>query len=90
VHIAARYIEEGRMSMWNVLSSTGQHITIGSVTTMLGYMGLLFTNHPGLYSIGQLATVGIGLTLLTALTLLPALIQFLENKNWIHFERKGM
>lgn len=90
VHIAARYIEEGKMSMWNVLSSTGQHITISSVTTMLGYMGLLFTHHPGLYSIGQLATLGIGMTLLTALTLLPALIQFLENKNWIHFDRKGM
>jgi len=78
------------MSMWNVLSSTGQHISIGSITTMLGYMGLLFTHHPGLYSIGLLAVLGIGMTLLTSLTVLPALIQFLENKNWIHFERKGM
>jgi len=90
VHLAARYIEEGKMSMWNVLSSTGQHISIGSITTMLGYMGLLFTHHPGLYSIGLLAVLGIGMTLLTSLSVLPALIQYLENKNWIHFERKGM
>lgn len=90
VHLSARYIEEGKTSMWNVLSSTGQHITIGSATTMLGYMGLLFTHHPGLYSLGLVAIMGVGMTLFTALTLLPALIQYLEDKDWIHFERKGM
>jgi len=85
VHVASRYIEEGRQSMWKVLKSTGQHISVGSMTTMLGFMGLLFTTHPGLYSIGLLATIGIGMTLLTALILLPAIIQFLEDRDWIHF-----
>lgn len=63
VHLAARYLEEGRNSMWRVLKSTGQHISIGSITTMLGFAGLLFTSHPGLYSIGLLAVTGIGMTL---------------------------
>lgn len=85
VHLASRYLEEGRNSMWDVLKSTGQHITIGSFTTMLGFAGLLFTQHPGLYSIGLLALIGIGMTLLSALTFLPALIQFLEDRNWIKF-----
>jgi predicted RND superfamily exporter protein len=85
VHLAARYLEEGRNSMWDVLKSTGQHISIGSFTTMLGFAGLLFTNHPGLYSIGLLAVIGIGMTLLSAVTFLPALIQFLEDRNWIRF-----
>ena len=85
VHLAARYLEEGRDSMWNVLKSTGQHITIGSFTTMMGFAGLLFTAHPGLYSIGLLALIGIGMTLLSAITFLPALIQFLEDRNWIRF-----
>ena len=70
--------------MWEVLSSTGQHITIGSFTTMLGFAGLLFTNHPGLQSIGIMAVVGIGMTLLSALTFLPAAVQFLEDKKLIH------
>jgi len=84
VHLAHRYRDEGRKSMWDVLSSTGQHITMGSFTTMLGFAGLLFTNHPGLQSIGVMAVVGIGMTLVSALTFLPAMVQFLEDKKMIH------
>jgi len=84
VHLAHRYRDEGHKSMWSVLSSTGQHITIGSFTTMMGFAGLLFTSHPGLQSIGIMASIGIGMTLLSALTFLPAMVQFLENKGWIH------
>ncbi|MEX0890488.1 MAG: MMPL family transporter, partial [Balneolaceae bacterium] len=85
VHIAHRYREEGRNSMWNVLSSTGQHITVGSLTTMMGFAGLLFTAHPGLQSIGIMAVVGVGMTLITALTFLPALVQLLEDKGWLRY-----
>lgn len=85
VHLAHRYRDEGRNSMWEVLSSTGQHITIGSLTTMLGFSGLLFTTHPGLQSLGTMAVIGIGMTWLAAVTFLPALIQWLEDKNWIRF-----
>ncbi|MEX0722708.1 MAG: MMPL family transporter [Gracilimonas sp.] len=85
VHLAHRYRDEGKNSMWQVLSSTGQHITMGSITTMLGFAGLLFTNHPGLQSIGVMAVLGIGMTLLTSITFLPALIQWLEDKDWIRF-----
>ncbi|HKJ31747.1 MAG TPA: MMPL family transporter [Balneolales bacterium] len=86
VHLAARYREEGKNSMWDVLSSTGQHISMGSLTTMLGFSGLLFTMHPGLISIGELATIGIGMTLLSAIVFLPALVQWLEDKDWIRFD----
>ncbi|MFW6348296.1 MAG: efflux RND transporter permease subunit [Cyclonatronaceae bacterium] len=85
VHLASRYREEGPKSMWNVLASTGQHISIGSFTTMLGFAGLLLTTHPGLFSIGLLAVLGIGMTLLAAVTFLPALVQVLEDNNWIQF-----
>ncbi len=84
VHLAHRYRDEGRKSMWDVLSSTGQHISIGSLTTMMGFAGLLFTNHPGLQSIGIMAVVGIGMTLISALTFLPSMVQYLEDKNKLH------
>lgn len=87
VHLALRYVEEGKNSTWAVMSSTGQHITVGSLTTILGFVGLLFTTHPGLYSIGFMATVGISMTWLTSMTLMPALIQILEDRNLIQFER---
>lgn len=84
VHLAHRFRDEGRKNMWEVLRSTGQHITIGSFTTMIGFAGLLFTNHPGLQSIGVMAVVGIGMTLFTALTFLPAMVQLLEDKKMMH------
>lgn len=86
VHLAARFREEGHGSMSSVLKSTGQHISIGSLTTMLGFAGLLFTSHPGLYSIGLLAVLGIGMTLFTALTFLPAMVQVLEYKGWMKYD----
>lgn len=85
VHLAHRYRDEGKNSMWAVLSSTGQHITMGSITTMLGFAGLLFVSHPGLQSLGVMAVIGIGMTLLTSVTFLPALIQWLEDKEWIRY-----
>lgn len=89
VHLAHRYRDEGKKSMWDVLSSTGQHITIGSFTTMLGFAGLLFTSHPGLQSIGIMAVLGIGMTLVSALTFLPSMVQFLEDKKLLNHRNEG-
>lgn len=84
VHLAHRYRDEGKKNMWYVLKSTGQHISVGSFTTMLGFAGLLFTMHPGLQSIGVMAVLGIGMTLFSALTFLPAIVQVLEDWGVIH------
>jgi hypothetical protein len=86
VHLAHRFRDEGRKNMWEVLSSTGQHITIGSLTTMMGFAGLLLTTHPGLNSIGIMAVTGIGMTLFTALTFLPSIVQVLEDNNLIRYD----
>jgi hypothetical protein len=67
-----------------VLRSTGEHVTMGALTTMIGFGGLLLSFHPGLRSIGELAVVGIGATLLTALLFLPALLQWLEDRGVLH------
>lgn len=80
VHLVHRYREEGRGSIMAVVRSTGEHVTIGSLTTMIGFAGLLLSFHPGLHSIGELAVVGIGATLLAALIFLPALLQWREDR----------
>lgn len=80
IHLVHRYLEEGKGSIHKVLSSTGEHITISALTTMLGFGGLLFSIHPGMRSIGEMAVLGIGLTLFAALFLLPALLTVLELK----------
>lgn len=83
IHIAHRYIEDGHGSIGEVLYSTGQHVLVASVTTMLSFIGLLFANHPGLQSLGWMGVVGIGATLLAAFTFMPALIQWLEDRGWV-------
>lgn len=80
VHIVHRYREEGPGSLRYILKSTGEHVFMSSLTTMIGFGGLLLSFHPGLKSIGQLAVLGIGTTVLAALVFLPALLQWLESR----------
>jgi hypothetical protein len=83
IHLVYRYREEGPQSLWTVLRSTGEHITIGALTTMIGFAWWMFSYHPGLNSIGLLALLGIGAVLLAALLFLPAILQLLEDKGWL-------
>jgi predicted RND superfamily exporter protein len=54
---------------------------MGSLTTIIGFGGLLLSFHPGLHSIGLLAVIGIGTTLVAALVFLPALLQWVEDRS---------
>lgn len=81
VHLVHRYREEGPGSILKVLRSTGEHVAMGSLTTMVGFAGLLLSFHPGLESIGMLAVLGIGGTLAAALLFLPALLQWMEDRS---------
>lgn len=87
VHIAHRYQEEGRGSIRRVLRSTGEHITMGALTNLIGFGGLLLSQHPGLRSIGVLAVVGIGTTLASTLIFFPALLQVLEDQRLLEKRR---
>jgi hypothetical protein len=81
VHIVHRYRERGRGSVVDVLRSTGEQIVACSMTTMVGFAGPLLSFHPGLRSIGGLAVIGIGATLVASILFLPALLQYLENRS---------
>lgn len=79
-HLVHRYRQEGRGSILPVLRSTGEHITVGSLTTAIGFSGPLLSFHPGIETIGELAIAGIGATWLAALVFTPALLQWLEDR----------
>jgi len=80
IHIVHRYLEEGRGSIVTVLRSTGEHISASAATTIIGFGGLLYSSYPGMQSIGQLAVLGIAMTLVAALVLLPAIVQWMEDR----------
>jgi len=86
VHIYHRYKQEGPGSLRKVLRHTGSAIGISSLTTMVGFSGLIFAFHPGLNAIGELALIGISLTLLAALVILPAVFQLQESRKVKPFE----
>ena len=79
-HLAHRYREEGPGSIRRVLASTGEHITVGSLTTAIAFAGPLLSFHPGLRTIGLLALTGLGTTWLAALVVTPAVLQFLSDR----------
>ncbi len=80
VHLYHRYQEEGPGSLLYVLRTTGLAIFMTTTTTLVGYSGLMIANHPGLNSIGKLALIGISVTFITAMVVLPALLQWLEKR----------
>ena len=88
VHLAHRYREEGPGSIRRVLRSTGEHVTMGALTNLIGFGGLLLSSHPGLRSIGVLAVVGIGSTLAATLIFFPALLQVVEDNRWLERRRR--
>jgi len=79
VHIAHRYRTLGPGSLVKVMRSTGEPVAMCALTVLIGFGGLLTSFHPGLRSIGTLAVLGVGATLVASLTLLPALIQVVED-----------
>jgi hypothetical protein len=87
VHIYHRYLQEGRKSIPFVMRRTGLAVSLSTITTVVGYAGLLSAHHPGLQSIGYLAIIGLSTTLLTAYFVLPALLEVFDRKQ--HLAREG-
>ena len=48
---------------------------------MIGFGSLLFAYHRGLQSIALVAVIGMGLCLITSVTVLPAFLQALEDRS---------
>ena len=81
VHLYHRYREVGPGSMPVVLRSTGGAMFISMLTTMIGFFCLMMATHPGLNSIGRLALIGLLTCFVTAVLVLPAILEVLEGHN---------
>lgn len=86
-YIYSRYEQEGRGSIYFVLVRTGMAVFMSAFTTMLGFGTLLFADHTGLKTIGQLSVIGIfcaffsGVFLLLSIFALIERIEKKESKN---------
>jgi uncharacterized protein len=80
IHFYHRYIEEGRGSLRFVLRRTGETTAVSTVVGMAGFAALAFSDHQGLASLGITALIGLGMSLLAPLTIIPLIIGYLEEK----------
>ena len=74
IHIYHRFEELGRANLRKVLHTAGLASVVASSTNALGFLGLAFTNHGGLASLGKMAVLGLGTTLFSTVVFLPALL----------------
>jgi predicted RND superfamily exporter protein len=75
VHIIHDYLEQkGRYRM---SASTAIAVLVDSLTTIVGFGGLMIASHQGLQSLGRVLTIGVSCCLFTSLVMLPALLTWL-------------
>lgn len=75
VHYYQRWLEHGRDVGATHRELLGP-LTACTVTTMMGYAGMVFASHPGLRSIGVVTCLGLACTWMTSLVLLPGILHW--------------
>jgi hopanoid biosynthesis associated RND transporter like protein HpnN len=76
VYIIDRYREDGKLSIF--AGSTGKAIIMSSLTSLFGFSSLLVSKFAGMYSLGQLMSLGIAIGLVTAIFFLPQLLTLIH------------
>ena len=77
VYIIDRYREDGKLSIFS--GSTGKAIIMSSLTSLFGFSSLLISKFTGMYSIGQLMSLGIAIGLVTSIFILPQILSLLKS-----------
>ncbi len=74
IHLVHRYRAETGQAGRLLRTSTARAVTYSALTTLASFGTLSFAPHRGMATIGQLLTIGVVLTLLCTLVVLPALL----------------
>ncbi len=69
---------EACASLPELLEGTGGAVVVATVTTMIGFAGLIIPDHGGMRSLGIVMVLGTGACLLTSVFALPALLVWLR------------
>jgi predicted RND superfamily exporter protein len=62
-------------------------LSVTTITTMLGYSGMVFARHPGIHSIGILACLGLIIIWMTSMVMLPGMLNWFWKR--AHGQRKS-
>ena len=75
VHILHRGLQSTPRQFAADLEQVSKGVLLAGLTTLWGFGSLIFSSYPGLQSMGAVALMGVGFSLLTALTLVAVLLQ---------------
>lgn len=79
VHIYHRFLEEGRTNIWRTMRSTGAAVIIACLTTVAGFVGLIFVEHQGVQTIGYLAVAGMVGNVVAVIGVMPAIMSLFKS-----------
>lgn len=74
VHFYHRFTHDGVGRMRRVMRETGGAVFMTTLTTVIGFSGILFANHRGLQSLAWSSVIGVTFAFIAAVAILPALI----------------
>lgn len=84
VHMMHRYIQSPVTRPLGLAEGTGKSIILTSLTTIIAFATMIPAEHRGIASLGFVLAVGITMTLIVCLTVMPALLELLNR-----IERRG-
>ncbi|NNE39764.1 MAG: MMPL family transporter [Marinicaulis sp.] len=81
IHIYHRFKTDGEhYSIAAIMRSTGRAAVLTTLTTLIGFGGLVTASMGGLQSMGMLAIIGFSICLIFTWLLIPGLLRFLQTK----------
>lgn len=80
IHMVSRWAEEGGRKVLLTLRETGAAITSSSLTTCIGFSGLIVAQHVGLSTLGWTAGAGVALAFVASVTTLPAVLHIVGSR----------
>jgi predicted RND superfamily exporter protein len=78
IHLVHRMLEAPEDAISPLARSTGKAIVLTSLTTMVGFGSLMVARHRGIFSLGILVTLAVGLSLIATLVVLPLVLHLLR------------
>ncbi len=81
VNMASRWELDGRRSIGAAIRTTGGAVVLCSATTVIGYSSLLLAENRALFLFGLLAVLGELACLATAIVVLPAFLEWTEQRS---------
>ncbi len=80
VHMLHRYKLDPRARPLGLSAGTGKGILLTAVTTVIGFASLMMASHRGVRSLGLVLAMGVGLTAMACLLVMPAILELCNRR----------